>query len=92
MIDEARANADARRAHAARYLLNTLTNASTTAREGDIRSLFDAFEGVPAVIVGAGPSLDGRLHEVAAMSDRATAGALKPTAGSAKNIATITRR
>lgn len=70
LIDEARANADARRAHAARYVLHTLANSATIAREGDVASLSDAFSSPPALIVGAGPSLDGRLAEIARIADR----------------------
>lgn len=70
LIEEARANAEARRSHAGRYLLQTLANAPRIAREGDVASLFGAFPKVPALIVGAGPSLDGRLPELAAVADR----------------------
>lgn len=70
LIEDARANAEARRTHATRYLLHTLANAPRIAREGDVASLFGAFAKVPAVIVGAGPSLDGRLPELAAVADR----------------------
>jgi hypothetical protein len=71
IIDEARANAEARRTHAGRYLLHTLANAPSIAHEGDVASLTGSFAGVPAVIVGAGPSLDGMIPELAACRTRA---------------------
>jgi hypothetical protein len=71
LVEEGRANAEARRAQAGRYLLQTLANASAIAREGDAAALTHAVAGLPAVIVGAGPSLDGRLPELAAIADRA---------------------
>ena len=58
---DARANTEARRKHGARYLLNTLGNVKALAREGDVASLTAAFPGVPAFVVGAGPSLDHAL-------------------------------
>jgi len=58
---DARANAEARRTHGARYLLNTLANVRALATEGDVASLSGAFPGVPAIVVGAGPSLDRAL-------------------------------
>lgn len=71
LVEEARGNADARRAHASRYLLQTLANASSIAREGDVASLTGAFPRTPAIVVGAGPSLDGHLAALAAVADRA---------------------
>lgn len=71
LIADARANAAARDAHAARYLLHTLSNTTRMAREGDAASLDAAFAGTPAIIVGAGPSLDGRLATIAEASQRA---------------------
>jgi hypothetical protein len=58
---DARSNAEARRKHGARYLLNTLANLRSLATEGDVASLAGAFRGVPAIVVGAGPSLDRAL-------------------------------
>lgn len=82
VIEEGRANAEARRVHAGRYLLHTLANASAVAREGDVASLAGAFRGRPAMIVGAGPSLDGRLEELRSAADRcviiAAAAAARP--------------
>ncbi len=71
LVREARANAQARRVNAGRYLLHTLANAACIAREGDVTTLKGAFPSTPAVIVGPGPSLDGRLPELAAIADRA---------------------
>lgn len=70
LIEEARANADARRAHASRYLLQTLANTAVIAREGDVSTLTGLFANYPALIVGAGPSLDGHLDEIAAVAER----------------------
>ena len=71
LLEEARANADARRAHAGRYLLQTLANAAAITREGDAATLFGAFPRTPAIIVGAGPSLDGSLEDLKTAADRA---------------------
>ncbi len=60
----ARANQEARRQNAGRYLLNTLRNLDTIAAEADVVSLFDAFGGTPAIVVAAGPSLDRNLTEI----------------------------
>jgi hypothetical protein len=61
IVAGATANEDARRRLAGRYLLNTLTNAAVVATEGDVAALFGVFPRVPAVVVGAGPSLDKNL-------------------------------
>jgi hypothetical protein len=71
MIAEAQANADARTRFAGRYLLQTLGNLPVIAREGDAASLEGLFAGLPAVVVGAGPSLDRNLPALAALQDRA---------------------
>jgi hypothetical protein len=68
---DARANAEARRKHGARYLLNTLANIRALATEGDVASLTGAFPGVPAFVVGAGPSLDNALCHLRAAQDAA---------------------
>lgn len=67
----ARSNGRARHRFAGPYLLQTLTNLPAIAREGDVRTLGQAFTNVPAVIVGAGPSLDENIPELRALSDRA---------------------
>lgn len=71
LISEAAANAAARVRFAGRYLLQSLTNLPTIAREGDIASLSGLFAGRPAVVVGAGPSLDHNLPALATLQDRA---------------------
>jgi hypothetical protein len=65
------ANAAARRALSGRYLLHSLVNAPTIAREGDAARLRQTFAGRPAVIAAAGPSLDRNLQDLAAVVDRA---------------------
>jgi hypothetical protein len=70
IIAEARANAEARRTHAGRYLLHTLANAARIAREGDVASLAGSLQNAPAIVVGAGPSLDGIIPELAACRQR----------------------
>jgi hypothetical protein len=71
IISEAEANADARKRFAGRYLLQSLANLPVIAREGDAAALDGLFAGAPAVIVGAGPSLDRNLPALAALQDRA---------------------
>ena len=67
----AKANANARRQFGARYLLNTLRNLPALASEGDVATLSGAAAGVPAIVVAAGPSLDGNLEGLRAVRDRA---------------------
>lgn len=67
----ARANASARRRFAPRYLENALANLPAMLDGRDVRALSDAYRGVPAVIAGAGPSLDRALPQLAAHSFRA---------------------
>ncbi len=67
----AESNAIARRNFAGRYLLQTLSNLPVLAREGDAAALDGLFTGLPAVVVGAGPSLDDNLAALAACQDRA---------------------
>jgi SAM-dependent methyltransferase len=66
-----RANEEARRQFAGRYLLNTLKNLPAIAAEGDVAALKGAFAGVPAIVVAAGPSLDKNLAMLKAMNGRA---------------------
>jgi hypothetical protein len=65
------ANDEARRRFAGRYLLNTLANLPVIAVESDAAVLTDAFAGVPAIVVGAGPSLDRNMPMLAAAKGRA---------------------
>jgi hypothetical protein len=67
----ARANQEARREFAPPYLLNTLRNVKAIAAEADAGTLRGAFPGVPAIVVGAGPSLDRNIDEIAAHRGRA---------------------
>jgi hypothetical protein len=66
-----KANQDARRKFAPRYLLNTLKNIPAIVRGRDVRELTDACRGVPAIIAAAGPSLDRALPELQGLRDRA---------------------
>jgi SAM-dependent methyltransferase len=66
-----RANEEARKQFAGRYLLNTLRNLPAIAAEGDVSSLKGAFPGVPAIVVAAGPSLDKNLAMLKALDGRA---------------------
>ena len=67
---EAGANADARKQHAGRYLLQTLGNLPMIKRESDAAALQGSFGGRPAVMVAAGPSLDAALPVLAAYQDQ----------------------
>jgi hypothetical protein len=58
---DATSNAEARRLHGARYLLNTLRNLPAIASEASAERLFGAAARRPAVVVAAGPSLDRAL-------------------------------
>ncbi len=67
----AKANAEAKRENAGRYLLNTLRNAPAIAAGGDAATLVGLFRGAPALLVAAGPSLDRNLPEIIRLHDRA---------------------
>jgi hypothetical protein len=71
VLQGAKANAEARRAFAGRYLVNTLTNLRAIASEGDAAALGDLFAGTPALVVAAGPSLDRQLEHVNRLQSRA---------------------
>ena len=71
VAQNAKANGNARRRFAGPYLLQTLANLTSIAREADVQALDDDFRGVPAVVVGAGPSLDENREELRALQDRA---------------------
>lgn len=58
------ANAEARRQFAGRYLTQTIENLAVVGREADAAALTGVLGGIPAVVVGAGPSLDRRLDLV----------------------------
>ena len=65
-----RANAAARRQFAPRYLTNVIRNIPAIATGGDVRALTNAFQGIPAVIAAAGPSLDAAIPELQRMNGR----------------------
>lgn len=67
----ARMNAKARAENAGRYVTNTLRNVRHLVAGPDPAALRDRFAGIPAVVVGAGPSLDGCLPALRAVADRA---------------------
>jgi hypothetical protein len=67
----ARANAEARRKFAPRYLTNSLRNAPAIAAGRDVRALADAYRAVPAVIVAAGPSLDRVIDDLRGVENHA---------------------
>ncbi|MEZ5290590.1 MAG: 6-hydroxymethylpterin diphosphokinase MptE-like protein [Vicinamibacterales bacterium] len=71
IVSGASANAEARRQFAGRYLIHTLQNLPVIATEGDAAALTALGEGRPAVVVGAGPSLDRSLALVADLAERA---------------------
>jgi hypothetical protein len=71
VAQNAKANGHARRRFAKPYLLQTLANLSAIGAAADVQALERRFAGVPAVVVGAGPSLDDNLPRLAALQDRA---------------------
>ena len=71
IVRGARANEEARKRLAGQYLLNTLTNLPTIASEGDVAALGRIFAGIPAIVVGAGPSLDANLAALRELRERA---------------------
>jgi hypothetical protein len=81
MAQNARSNGTARRRFAGPYLRQTLTNVPAIAREGDVQALTGAFPSVPAIVVGAGPSLDGNLAQLRAWQAHAVIVATDTTLG-----------
>jgi hypothetical protein len=71
IVFDGRANAEARRRQAGRYLVNSIRNLDAIAGSADVAILENAFAGVPAVVVAAGPSLDGHLASLKALSTKA---------------------
>ncbi len=67
----ARANADARRRFAPRYLLNALRNVPAMVEGRDLADLTGTCAGHAAVIVAAGPSLDRSIDDLRALKGRA---------------------
>jgi hypothetical protein len=71
VAQNARSNGRARRRFAGPYLLQSLTNLPAIAREGDVKALTGAFAGMPAIVVGAGPSLDENIRDLQPLQERA---------------------
>jgi hypothetical protein len=67
----AQSNANARRRFAGRYLLNTLANLAALTGEGDAASLDGRFQGVPAIVAAAGPTLDQNIEHLQPLKNRA---------------------
>ena len=65
------ANAKARAKFAPKYLVNSLLNAPGLVTGRSIARLTDACAGIPAVIVGAGPSLDEAYDDLRTAAGRA---------------------
>lgn len=66
-LSGARANAEARARFAPPYLLNTLRNLPHLAHARDVRHAVGRHAGRPAIVAGAGPSLDRNLAELTAI-------------------------
>lgn len=71
LLFNANANAAARRRFAGPYLLNTLSNLRHLVASRDVAELFGRFSGVPAYVLGAGPSLNRNLNELRPRRDGA---------------------
>jgi hypothetical protein len=67
----AQANATARRENAGAYLLNTLRNVGSIAREADAMRLDGRFNGYPAIVISAGPSLDRNIDALRGLEHQA---------------------
>jgi len=70
-IDAATMNARAREENAGRYLCNTLRNVAHAVHGPDPARLRDQFSTVPAIVVGAGPSLDAVIPTLRMLGGRA---------------------
>lgn len=68
---DARANREAARRNAGRYLLNTLRNLPALRQAKSVSQLDGLARGVPTVVAAAGPSLDRDLPHIAAHRERA---------------------
>ena len=71
VVADARGNAGAEAVFAGPYLLNTVENLGVVAREGDVDALAGAFDGVPAIVAAAGPSLNRAIAELQRVQGRA---------------------
>jgi hypothetical protein len=67
----AQSNAKARERFGPLYRANTIANRATIERESDVSALAGRFEGVPAILIAAGPSLDRNLPAIVATRDKA---------------------
>ncbi len=68
LLGDATANATARRRFAGRYLTHTLRNLPRIAASANVTALSGLLTGRPAIVVGAGPSLDDNLPALAEAS------------------------
>jgi hypothetical protein len=71
IVRGALANANARHRFEDIALVNTLRNLPLLASGADVAALFGRFSHAPAVVVGAGPSLDDNLAAIVEAQDRA---------------------
>ena len=62
VVQNAAANADARGRFEDVAFRNTIANLPSLLREADAASLAGAFQGKPAIVLGAGPSLDANVE------------------------------
>ncbi len=70
-VTAARMNAQARAENAGRYVVNTVRNVRHIVHGANPERLRGVFSGLPAVVVGAGPSLDHTLDALRAVAGRA---------------------
>lgn len=70
-VSAAQMNARARADNAGRYVVQTLRNLRHVVAGPDPAALRGRFNGVPAVVVGAGPSLDHDVAALRGLADRA---------------------
>ena len=70
-VAAARMNAEARAQNAGRYLVNTLRNLGHVVSGADPARLQGQFTDAPAVVVGAGPSLDHQVEVLRGLDSRA---------------------
>jgi hypothetical protein len=71
IVRDARANAHARERFENVAFVNTLRNLPRVCREADAGALAGGFKGVPAIVIGAGPSLDRHRGALADVQNRA---------------------
>ena len=71
VMRDALANANARQRFEDLAVTNTLRNLPALAGGANVEALFELLTGVPAIIVGAGPSLDANLAAIRDVQDRA---------------------